>query len=75
MIFVLLAMPFLVLVFSILVLTNTGRNFKEKLTVFLYNPEDAGKGSSGLMTALRIGFWISLFLCIWILSGIIRHRG
>ncbi len=46
--------PFLLLLFSFLVLSNAGRNLKEKLTIFLLNPEDADKRSSGMITALRI---------------------
>ena len=55
--------PFLLLLFSFLVLSNAGRNLKEKLTIFIFNPENTGKGSSDLMTVLRIIFWISLFIC------------
>jgi len=66
--------PFLLLVFSFLVLFNAGRNLKEKFTIFLLNPEDALKGSSGLMAVLRIIFWISLFLSAWIIIGILRYK-
>ena len=67
--------PFLLLLFSFLVLSNAGRNLKEKLTIFIFNPEDAAKGSSGLMTVLRIIFWISLFLSVWIIISLVRHKG
>ena len=49
MIFILFLLPLLILLFSFLVLFNAGRNLKEKFTVFLYNPENTGKGSSNLM--------------------------
>jgi hypothetical protein len=67
--------PFLLLLFSFLVLSYAGRNLKEKLTIFIFNPEDAPKGSSGLVTVLRIIFWISLFLSVWIITGLAGHAG
>ena len=67
--------PFLLFLFSFLVLSNAGRNLKEKLTIFIFNPEDASGGSSGPMTVLRIIFWISLFLCVWIITGLAGHKG
>lgn len=75
MILILFMIPFLTLLFTALVLSYTGRNFKEKLTIFLCNPEDTGKGSSGLITVLRIGFWLSLFLSVLVIISIIRHKG
>lgn len=75
MIFILFLLPFLLLLFSFLVLSNAGRNLKEKLTIFIFNPEDAFKGSSDLMTVLRIIFWISIFLSVWIITGLARHAG
>lgn len=67
--------PFLLFLFSFLVLVNAGRNLKEKLTIFLVNPENTGEGSSDLMTALRAVFWVSLFICLWLIISIIRHKG
>ena len=67
--------PFFLLLFSFLVLVNAGRNLKEKLTIFLFNPENTGKGSSDLMTVFRAVFWISLFICLWLIISIIRHKG
>jgi hypothetical protein len=67
--------PFLLLLFSFFVLSNAGRNLKEKLTIFLFNPEDAPESSSGLITVLRIIFWISLFSSAWIIIGLIRRKG
>ncbi len=67
--------PFLMLLFSFLVLSNAGRNFKEKFTIFLFNPENAGKGSSGTMTVLRIIFWLSLLLSGWVIAGLAWHAG
>ncbi len=67
--------PFLLLLFSFLVLSNAGRNLKEKLTIFLFNPENTGKGSSNLITILRISFWLSLFICLWMIISIVRHKG
>jgi len=67
--------PFLLLLFSFLVLSYTGRNLKEKLTIFIFNPEDASKGSSDLMTVLRIIFWVSLFLSVSIINGLAGHAG
>lgn len=72
---ILFTVPFLLLLFSFLVLSNAGRNLKEKLTVFLFNPKNTGKDSSGLMTVLRAVFWISLFICLWLIISIIRHKG
>jgi hypothetical protein len=63
------------LLFSFLVLSNAGRNLKEKLTIFLLNPENADKRSSGMITVLRAVFWISLFLSAWIIISLARHRG
>ena len=71
----LLMIPFLMLLFSFLVLSNAGRSFKEKLTIFICNPENIGKGSSGLIIILRISFWLSLFICLWMIISIIRHKG
>jgi hypothetical protein len=71
----LLMVPFLLLLFSFLVLSNAGRNLKEKLTIFIYNPENTGKGSSNLIMVLRIIFWISLFICVRMIISIIRHQG
>ena len=67
--------PFFLFLFSFLVLVNAGRNLKEKLTIFLFNPENTGKGSSDLMTVLRAVFWISLFICLWLIISITRHKG
>ena len=67
--------PLLILIFSFLVLSNAGRSFKEKLTIFIYNPENTGKGSSNLITVLRVSFWLSLFICVWMIISIIRHKG
>jgi hypothetical protein len=67
--------PFLLLLFSFLVLSNTGRNLKEKLTIFIFNPEDAPASSSGMMKVLRIIFWLSLFLSAWIITGLAGHAG
>ena len=67
--------PFLLLLFSFLVLSNAGRTFKEKLTIFIYNPENTGKGSSNLIIVLRISFWLSLFICLWMVISIIRYKG
>ncbi len=67
--------PFLLLLFSFLVLSNAGRNLKEKFTIFIFNPEDAHSGSSGPMTVLRIIFWVSFILSVWIIAGLVRHRG
>lgn len=72
MILILFLIPFLTLLFTALVLSYTGRNFKEKLTIFLYNPEDAGKASSDMIMLLRIGFWISFFLSVLGIISIIR---
>jgi hypothetical protein len=66
--------PFLLLVFSFLVLFNAGRNFKEKLTIFILDPEDVSRDSSGMMTVLRIIFWVSLFLSVWIITGLAGHK-
>lgn len=67
--------PFLIFLFSFLVLSNAGRNPKEKLTIFICNPENTGKGSSNLIVVLRIIFWLSLFICLWMIISIIRHKG
>ena len=67
--------PFLLLLFSFLVLSYAGRNLKEKLTIFIFNPDDSTRGSSGMMTVLRIIFWISLFLSVWIITGLAGHAG
>jgi hypothetical protein len=75
MIFILFLLPLLILLFSFLVLYNAGRNLKEKLTIFLYNSENTGKGSSNLIIILRISFWVSLIICLWMIITIIRHKG
>jgi hypothetical protein len=67
--------PFLLFLFSFLVLSNAGRNLKEKFTILLFNPEDVPRSSSGLMTVLRFIFWISLFLSAWIIIGLAGRRG
>ena len=67
--------PLLMLIFSFLVLSNAGRSFKEKLTIFIFNPKNTGKGSSNLIIILRISFWLSLIICLWMIISIIRHRG
>jgi len=67
--------PFLLLLFSFLVLFNAGRNLKEKLTIFFFNPENTGKVSSGPMTVLRAVFWISFFVCLWLIVSMIRYKG
>jgi len=67
--------PLLLLLFSFLVLSNAGRNLKEKFTIFFVNPENTGKGSSNLIVLLRIIFWLSLFICLWMIISIIRHKG
>ena len=75
MIFILFLLPLLMLFFSFLVLSNTGRSFKEKLTIFIYNPGNTGKDSSNLIVVLRISFLLSLFICLWMIISIIRHKG
>jgi hypothetical protein len=75
MVLILFLIPFLTLIFSFLVLSYAGRNLKEKLTIFLFNPENDGKGSSDLIMVLRVVFWISLFLSAWIIIGTVRHKG
>lgn len=75
MIFILFLLPFFILLFSFLVLSNAGRSFKEKFTIFLCNPENTGKGSSNLIMVLRIIFWLSLFICLRLIISIIRHKG
>ena len=72
---ILFVLPLLILLFSFLVLSYAGRDLKEKLTIFLYNPENISSGSSGPMTVLRISFWISLFVSAWMIISIIRHKG
>jgi hypothetical protein len=27
------------------------------------------------MTVLRVVFWVSLFICLWMIISIIRHNG
>jgi len=75
MILMLFLVPFLLLFFSSLVLFSATRGLKEKLTIFLFNPENSDKGSSDTIVVLRIIFWISLFLSIWITMGVILRRG
>ncbi|MDH4231943.1 MAG: hypothetical protein OEW04_07915 [Nitrospirota bacterium] len=71
---VLFSIPFLVFLFSFLVLTYAGRNFREKFTILLYNPDDVGRDSSGLINVLRVSFWISFLVSSWIIIGIIRSK-
>jgi hypothetical protein len=66
--------PFLILVFSFLVLFYAGRSFKEKLTLFFCNPDNAVKGSLNLFNILRMSFWLSFFICAWMIISIIRHK-
>lgn len=72
--FLILALaPFLTLVSSFLVLSYTGRNFREKITIFFFNPQDAGSNSAGTLFFFRFGFWISLLLTILIITKMLRE--
>lgn len=71
MILVLGLLPFFTLLISALILGNAGRNYKERITLFFFSPEDTDKASSDLIKALRVCFWISLVISIWMVSKII----
>ena len=70
MILVLGLLPFLTLLISALILGNAGRNYKERITLFFFSPEDTDKASLDLIKALRVCFWISLVISIWMASKI-----
>ncbi len=71
MILVLGLLPFFTLLISALILGNAGRNYKERITLFFFSPEDTDKASSALINVLRVCFWISLIISIWMISKII----
>ncbi len=71
MILVLVLLPFFTLLISALILGNAGRNYKERITLFFFSPEDTDKASSDLIKGLRVCFWISLVISIWMISKII----
>ncbi len=75
MILVLGLLPFFTLLISALILGNAGRNFKEKITLFFFSPEDTGRESAGLIAALRFFFWISLFVSAWMIYVALRSGG
>lgn len=72
MVLVLGLLPFLVVVFTALVLGNAGRTSREKVSLFFRSPDDTDKASSDLIKLLRACFWISLSISIWIVSKIFR---
>ncbi len=71
MILVLGLVPFLMLLFSALVLGNAGRNPREKITLFFFSPSDTDKDSARLINALRFFFWISLLVSAWMVYGVL----
>jgi hypothetical protein len=73
MFFLLALAPFLTLISSFLVLSYTGRSSKEKITIFFFNPPDAGRSSSGTLALFRIGFWVSLLLSVGMVFGMLRQ--
>jgi hypothetical protein len=70
----LLLAPVLTFIFTFLVLTYTGRNFREKITIFFCTPADAGSSSSGTLLLFRFGFWISLLLSVVIIIAMLREQ-
>ncbi len=70
MVLVLGLLPFLVVVFTALVLGNAGRTSREKVSLFFHSPGDTDKASSDIIKLLRVCFWISLIVSIWIVSKI-----
>jgi len=73
MFFILALAPFLTFISTFLVLSYTGKNFKEKITIFFRNPEDAGSSSSGTLVLFRLGFWISFLLSVGMIFGMLRE--
>ncbi len=72
MILVLGLLPFFMLLISAIILGNAGRNCREKLTLFFFSPEDTDKGSSTLIAALRLLFWVSLLVSAWMIYGALK---
>ena len=72
MILVLGLLPFLTLLISALILGNAGRNYKEKITLFFFSPEDTDRESANLIAALRFFFWISLLVSAWMIYRVLR---
>ena len=71
MILVLGLLPFFAVLISALVLGNAGRTPREKVSLFFRSPDDADKASSEIIKVLRVCFWISLVISIWMVSKII----
>jgi hypothetical protein len=74
MILVLGLLPFLTLLISALILGNAGRTSREKVSLFFHSPDDTDKASSDLIKVLRVCFWISLVISIWMVSKIIGYH-
>jgi hypothetical protein len=73
MFFILALAPFLTLISTFLVLSYTGRHFREKITIFFFNPVDAGSSSQGTLFLFRVGFWVSLLISVGIVVGMLSQ--
>ncbi len=75
MILIFILLPFLIFIISALILGNSGRNLKEKFTIFLITPVDIDRDSSNLISILRFCFWVSLAASVWIVINVYKKRG
>lgn len=72
---ILVLLPVLIFLVSALILGNSGRNLKEKLTIFFLTPDNIDRDSYNLISILRFCFWVSLIVSVWMITRICRGRG
>ncbi len=72
MILVLGLLPFLTLMVSAIIIGNAGRNYREKMTLFFFSPDDTDKESAAIISVLRVLFWASLLVSAWMVFAVLK---
>lgn len=72
---ILALLPVLIFLVSALILGNSGRDLKEKITIFFLTPDNIDRDSYNLISILRFCFWVSLVVSVWMINMICRGRG
>ncbi len=68
-------LPILIFLVSALILGNSGRDLKEKITIFFLTPDNIDRDSYNLISILRFCFWVSLIVSVWMIIKICKGRG
>ena len=67
-------LPILIFLVSALILGNSGRDLKEKITIFFLTPDNIDRDSYNLISILRFCFWVSLVVSVWMIIKICKGR-